>query len=72
MARNCGNLEKTYWRLWSECNFLICITCKFEYSVRNTAMCLYHPEKPEYFPIENLDLEHPIGKYKTGKIPQFL
>ncbi|VVC38816.1 Hypothetical protein CINCED_3A017217 [Cinara cedri] len=63
VAKDCGSWEKTYWRMWSECHFLMCIMCKFEYPVRNSAMCQYHPEKPEYFPIGNLDLEHPIGRY---------
>lgn len=56
-----GSLEKTYWQIWSECHFLTCITCKLQYPVRNSAMCQYHPESPEYFPIGNLGLEQPIG-----------
>ncbi|XP_025191196.1 uncharacterized protein KIAA1841 homolog [Melanaphis sacchari] len=63
IANESGSWEKTYWQVWSECHFLSCITCKFCYPVRNSAMCQYHPESPEYFPIGNLDLEQPIGRY---------
>ncbi|XP_027842141.1 SANT and BTB domain regulator of class switch recombination-like isoform X2 [Aphis gossypii] len=63
IASESGSWEKTYWQVWSECHFLSCITCKFYYPVRNSAMCQYHPESPEYFPIGNLGLEQPIGRY---------
>lgn len=59
--KECGSSAKTYWRLWSECHFLLCTTCKWQYPVRNSAMCQYHPENPEYFHIGNLGLEQPIG-----------
>ncbi|XP_015369824.1 PREDICTED: uncharacterized protein KIAA1841 homolog [Diuraphis noxia] len=63
LANKTGSWEKTYWQIWSECHFLTCTTCKFQYPVRNSAMCQYHPESPEYFPIGNLGLEQPIGRY---------
>ncbi|XP_060855881.1 SANT and BTB domain regulator of class switch recombination-like [Metopolophium dirhodum] len=63
LATQTGSWEKTYWQIWSECHFLTCITCKLQYPVRNSAMCQYHPEIPEYFPIGNLGLEQPIGRY---------
>lgn len=61
LVNQTGSWEKTYWQIWSECHFLTCITCKFQYPVKNSAMCQYHPESPEYFPIGNLGLEQPIG-----------
>ncbi|KAL4135975.1 hypothetical protein QTP88_007549 [Uroleucon formosanum] len=63
LANQTGSWEKTYWQIWSECHFLTCITCKLQYPVRNSAMCQYHPEIPEYFTIGNLGLEQPIGRY---------
>ncbi|CAI6357524.1 unnamed protein product [Macrosiphum euphorbiae] len=63
LATQTGSWEKTYWQIWSECHFLTCMTCKLPYPVRNSAMCQYHPEIPEYFPIGNLGLEQPIGRY---------
>ncbi|XP_026819401.1 uncharacterized protein KIAA1841 homolog [Rhopalosiphum maidis] len=63
LAEESGSWEKTYWHLWSECHFLSCTVCKLQYPVRNSGMCLYHPEKPEYFPIGDLGLEQPIGRY---------
>lgn len=61
-ANECGNwAKKTYWRLWSECHFLSCRTCGQPYPVKNSAMCRYHPERAEYAPIGNLNLEQPTG-----------
>lgn len=59
---NCESWKEIYWRLWSECHFLKCITCKLKYSVRNSEMCQYHPENPEYFSTKQPNLEQPIGK----------
>lgn len=65
MAEDCNSWKKTYWRAWSECHFLSCATCEQMYPVSRSAMCQYHPEEPEYFPLGSICLQNPIGECTT-------
>lgn len=70
-----NNIDKFYWKLWSECHYIKCTICNLYYSLNDYDKCYHHSDKPifhSYNKNENINKYFPVGLYKCCGIRTYI
>ena len=63
--------RKVFWRLWGMCHALYCSLCSSYFPVYMHEFCTFHPQDPDFAPIQFKTSTQPFGSFTCCQMPVY-